>query len=788
MAKIADKYFGVDPWAIIEEGFEPSHGRVAESIFSLGNEYMGVRGYFDEGYSGVKNVGSYFNGLYEESEIKHPAEYKGFVKTDRFLTNSVDWLYTRIFLDGEQLDLAVSKISGFKRILDLKTGALVRQFTWHTMSGKKLKLTFERFLSMQVPNMGFQRISFEAVNFSGNINVSTGLDFSPHVEFFSESSFTCIRNDKAGNIFAALGKTRKSGMYLFSSFKLDVSPSLLSRQVQDVKYYGTEFALELKESTVTSFTKTSVNYAGKKGMIDPDEVWTNGLNIAKKYSEATFKNSLADNISYWNNIWNKLDITVDGDEENQQGIRFCIFQLNQTYHGADPSLNIGAKGLSGEAYGGKAFWDTEAYCLQFYLFNNPKAARNLLMYRYKLLPQAIERAKQLDCKGACYPISSIDGEESCGAWQHSSLQIHVSGTIAFGIEHYANICGDKEFLYNEGIEMLVEICRFYASRMQQNPITKEYGFYGVMGVDEFHMMVNNNCFVNYLSKKAMEFTLNVISEMRAAAPLKLKEIEKRTRFTSAELEEWKTMAENTTLPQDPASGIYEQHDGYFTLPYIDVNSIPVTDFPLYNNWSYDRIYRTSMIKQADVLMMLFLYSQDFSKEIKKVNYEYYEPRCIHESSLSPSVHSIIASEIGKHEEAYKFFRFATRLDLDDYNRNTYEGLHTTSIAAAWLNIVYGFGGMRSDREKLLFNPSIPKVWDSYSFRILYKESILIVSVNKTSVTFKVDGSSELNIKVYGKDYKINNTGLTLNIPSEFSSEKSQCFCLIAGNKSMTFQD
>ncbi|MBC8061161.1 MAG: family 65 glycosyl hydrolase, partial [Clostridiaceae bacterium] len=303
--------------------------------------------------------------------------------------------------------------------------------------------------------------------------------------------------------------------------------------------------------------------------------------------------------------------------------------------------------------------------------------------------------------------------------------------------------------------------------IQQNPFTKEYGFYGVMGVDEFHMMVNNNCFVNYLGKKSMEFTLKVIEEMRTSAPEKLKEVENKTQFTVTELADWKEMAEKTALPKDPATGIYDQHDGYSTLPYIDINTIPITDFPLYHNWSYDRIYRTSMIKQADVLMMLFLYSQDFSKESKKVNYEYYEPRCIHESSLSPSVHSIVASEIGMHEEAYKFFQFATRLDLDDYNRNTNEGLHTTSIAAAWLNIVYGFGGMRSDREVLLFNPSIPKVWNSYSFRIIYKDSILIVSIDKTSVNFKIDGSSVVDINVYGRNYEINSTGLTLNIPVEF---------------------
>jgi maltose phosphorylase len=217
------------------------------------------------------------------------------------------------------------------------------------------------------------------------------------------------------------------------------------------------------------------------------------------------------------------------------------------------------------------------------------------------------------------------------------------------------------------------------------------------------------------------------------------------------------------LPQDKETGVYEEHDGYFKWPHIDIHSIPVTDFPLYHNWSYDRIYRTDMIKQPDVLMMTFLYNQDFTLEIKKVNYEFYEPRCIHESSLSPSVHSILASELGKHNEASEFFGFATRLDLDDYNRNTYEGLHLTSIAAAWMNIVFGFGGMRTDGDILVFAPSIPKTWKSFSFRILYLESTLDITVDKTKAHFKTDGKT-VHLKIYGKEYAVGSKGVSIDIP------------------------
>lgn len=764
MGKISDRYFKVAPWEIIEEGFDPDRGRVSESIFSLGNEYMGVRGYFEEGYSGDKLVGSYFNGLYEETEVKHPARYKGFVDKSRDLTNSVDWLYIRINLDGESLDLKSSEISEFKRILDMKKGLLKREFIWKTASGKQLKLYFERFLSMIHHNLGCQRIIFEPLDFSGEVEIITGLDFTHHAAWQDDSNWECIRKEKRDDIYAILGRTKVSKLHLFSSFRFEVEGMKDSVLLEDDRFLGTKFKLVLIKGNKTVFTKMAVNLAYKNKENDPNLLWVKGMDLARRHNNEKYENALDEHLSYWDYVWKNLDVSITGDDENQQGIRFCIYQLHQTYHGGDSSLNIGAKGLSGEAYGGKVFWDTEAYCLQFYIFNNPKAARNLLEYRYNMLPKAIERARELDCRGACYPISSIDGEEGCGAWQHSSLQIHVSGSIAYGIQLYTELTQDRGFLYNQGIEMLIEICRFYESRVQQDPVSGQYGFYGVMGVDEFHMMVNNNCFLNYMVKKCIEFTLSTINEMNSAYPAKLLEAEAKTGLTADELIKWKVMSENMYIPQDKHNGLFEQHNGYFRLPHLDIHSIPVTDFPLYNNWSYDRIYRTDMIKQPDVLMMLFLYNRDFDLDIKRVNYEYYEPRCIHESSLSPSVHSILAAEIGKKEEAYEFFKFAIRLDLDDYNRNTNEGLHITSIAAAWMNIVYGYGGLRNGGGKLIMNPTIPETWQSYSFNLLYRGSVLSFNITREKVDIAVKGNVPVELIVYGKSYLINTNDDMLTIP------------------------
>ncbi len=770
MGKVADKYFLVDPWSIVEDGFEPSHGLVSESAFSLGNEYMGVRGYFEEGYSGERQTGSYFNGFYEETPIFHPARYKGFVDISRDMTNAVDWLYMRIFLDGEQLDLAESKYEHYTRSLDFRTGILKRSFLWTTRGGKKLQIIFERILSMKVNYVGCQRIRLQPINFDGEIKIISGLDFTQHASYFSDSNWEELTGESKEGIYSILGQTKVSRLRLYSGFRIEASGKYQEEEIRTDRFIGIQFCLKLEQGKTACIDKIAVNYAAKKKE-DPDTIWDKGVKLARLYRGVTYDQVEEENRDYWTRIWSRSDIIIEGDPENQQGIRFCIFQLHQTYRGADPDLNIGAKGLSGEAYGGKAFWDTEAYCLQFYIFNNPKAARNLLTYRYNLLPEARDRAKELDCEGACYPISTIDGIETCGAWQHSSLQIHVGGAIAYGIFNYDRICRDKEFLHTKGIEMLLEISRFYKSRVQQHPVTGEYGYYGVMGVDEFHMMVNNNCFTNYLAKKTMEFTIKVVGEMADSDKKTLEELLKRLEFTKEELDLIGKISAHMYLPKTK-EGLYEQHEGFFLLPHIDPDSIPITDFPLYNHWSYDRIFRTDMIKQADVIMMLFMYSKDFSKEIKRINYEYYEPKCIHESSLSPSVHSIIAAEIGKYKEAYELFRFATRLDLDNYNRNTNEGLHMTSIAAAWMNIVYGFGGMRSDGEQLSIEPSIPVAWDSYQFSIVYRGVLMEVRITKDTVSLLAKEGGSATVSVYGKEYDVDRKGITVAIPKEYKAEHS----------------
>lgn len=740
MPKVSKMYLEVDPFKIIEKGFNKERAQVSESIFSLGNEYSGIRGFFDEGYSGESLKGSYFNGIYEYALSDTPNAYKGIIKRTHFTINSVNWVKCKIKVDDEVLDLYESNFSNFYRELDMKSGLYTRTFTWNTKKGD-IKLTFYRLMNMSYCHECIQKITFET-----NKDLTLDLTLSLDNNVLHWNSDCYYKRDNEFNdvdVYGLSVKTLTTKQSLVSVMKVDKEASsfnLLDKEIE------VNYKINLKEKELNEITRYVVNLVDKESDENIDLL----INKAKEEVNALynkgFNNSLNENKEFFNKIWEESDIEIKGDDKNQQGIRYCIYQLAQTYHGYSKDNNIGAKGLTGEAYSGHAFWDSETYCLPYYLFSNKEASKNLLMFRYNTLNEAKERAIQLDCVGACFPIATRNGKEGCNLWQHASLQIQPSTAVAYAIFHYMNIYNDEDFMQNYGLEMLVEISKFLLTRGQYNQTRTKFSYYGVMGPDEFQMMVNHNTYTNFLAKKTFDYLLSLINSNKY--DLTKLDINKEL------IDKIKDASEKMVILYDKETKLYEQHDGFFDLPHIDINSIPEEEFPLYSHWTYDRIYRNDMIKQPDVLMFMFLYPQDFTLEEKRVNYEYYEPRCIHESSLSPSIHSIFACELNKLDEAKKFFEFATRLDLDDYNCNTKEGIHTTSIAAAWMNIVYGFGGLRSDKEILSINPIIIDEWDSYSFKLKYNDARIKVEVNKSKVIITTD--KKVTLRIYNKDYEIEN--------------------------------
>ena len=747
MGKIKNQYLEIEPFRLVEKGFHPDRNQVSESLFSLGNEYSGVRGFLEEGVSLPSLVGTYYNGIIEYSLQETPSAYKGIAKRSHFTINSTNYLKCSIEIDGEKLDLAKTNIEGFERSLDFRSGLLDRHFVWKLSNGKEVSIRFERLLGMKSPHAAVQRISFrphQPAHLELHLDLdATILHWGNHC--YWEPSAT-MNQDGVLGLFVKTPTTHQSLLTLMKTYCSLEIPS--SAHVEG-QYASQSYLLDLPAEKEVAFTRYVENLIDKEKDDGFEEKKKQGLSELDETIAKGFAGIQRENEDFFAKAIQTSDIEIDGDEEDQQGIRFCLFNLQQAYTGLASDDNIGAKGLTGEAYSGHAFWDSETYCLPYYLFTNQKAAKDLLLFRYNTLAQAKARAKDLDCEGACFPVATRNGEEACTLWQHASTQIQPTTAVAYAIFHYMNLYHDEEFMNDYGLEMLLEIDKFLLTRGQWNSSHEHVGYYGVMGPDEFEVMVNHNMYTNIMAKKTFEYTFEVLSN----PSFETRRVCELTGFDEEHIHQMKEAMEKMKILYDPKTHLYEQHEGFYDLPHIDVDQIPVTDFPLYSHWSYDRIYRNDMIKQPDVLMFLFLYNQDFSFEDKKANYEFYEPRCIHESSLSPSVHSILAQELGKEKEALDFFGFATRLDLDDYNRNTCEGLHMTSIAAAWMNIVYGYLGLRSDKSVLSLTPGIPSKWTHYSVKLTYGGSLLRFDVYPDRLKIKNFGAP-VTLRLYGQETRI----------------------------------
>lgn len=743
MPKVATRYYDVDPWKIIETGFNEERAMVSESIFSLANEYMGSRGNFEEGYSGKKLIGNYYNGIYEVPDKQETGGYLGISKKNHYMVNSPNWAYYIIKINNELVDLHNKKVEEFKRVLDLKTGLLERSYVY-TVNDSKVKIKFKKILGLKNYHHSYSVLEIIALDDKIDVEVIAGNDLSI-LHWGHQKCYNLELLNQERNSDLIIGKTKNTKQLVLQYNEYYSNYESVNYKNNDI--VGKKYVVTLNKNEHFNLEKRIEHYNLKKENIQ--ELMDNFNN---NHQSISFDETIKLNKEHLNKIWEFSDIEIDGDEINQQGIRYSIFSLITTYQGLSLNNNIGAKGLTGEAYSGHAFWDTETYCLPFYLFSNQQAAKDLLLFRYHTLENAKARARELDCEGACYPIATLNGDEACNLWQHASLQFQPTSGVAYGIYHYVNVTKDYEFLFDYGIEMLIEISRFFASRGAYNHNGKGYGYYGVMGPDEFQMMVNHNTYTNYMAKKSMEYTIESLELLKNKDLDKYLNLIKKLNITQKEINDFKDKIRKMIILYDKKTDLFEQHQGYYDLPHIDIKSIPVTDFPLYSHWSYDRVYRNDMIKQPDVLMLMLLYNQSFTNNQKLKNYEFYEPRTIHESSLSPSVHSILALELGKIKEGLNFFGFATRMDLDDYNRNTHEGLHLTSIFAAWLNIVYGFGGLRSDGKILKLAPILPDNWISYTFNIKYLDAVIEVKVLKEEVNIKT--SKPISLILYNDEVLI----------------------------------
>jgi len=747
-------------WQIIEEGFDPHVNKISESIFSIGNGRMGQRANFEEEYSGETLRGSYVAGVYYPDKTRVGWWKNGYPEYFAKVLNAPNWIGIHLTVENKKLDLAKCKVEDFKRILDMKTGLLIRSFAATFPDGKKVKVESKRFCSMANGEIGAIRYSVTPLNFSSKATLAIYVDADVVNKDanYDEKFWEEVYKEASEGSSIVTAQTKKTFFHVTTGMSYTIEAGGKKAAVDRInieqreKFAGNVVQLGLTEGTQTVITKYGAVLSSENHV--KEKLVENCKNILAEAASKGFDKLLEEHSKVWAHKWEECDITIEGDVAAQQGIRFNIFQLTQTYTGEDQRLNIGPKGFTGEKYGGSTYWDTEAYCLPFYLGSaEKKVARNLLVYRYKHLQKAIENAEKLGFTGgaALYPMVTMNGEECHNEWEITFEEIHRNGAIAYAIFDYVRYTQDEKYLTEYGLEVLIGISRFWAQRVNWSSHKNKFVMLGVTGPNEYENNVNNNWYTNTIAAWTLKFTIEAIDFVKKDNSRQYQEIAKRTKFAEeSEVQKWKEIVEKMYYPEEKARGIFLQQDGFLDKELMMVNDLRPTDRPLNQKWSWDRILRSCFIKQADVLQGLYFFEENYDLETIRKNFDFYEPMTVHESSLSPCVHVILASRLGYKQKAYELYVRTARLDLDDYNNDTEDGLHITSMAGTWMSVVKGFGGMRIKDDELHFNPFLPDGWKSYSFRLEFRERVIKIRVSSEGVETKLESGEAIEINVKGK--------------------------------------
>ena len=767
------EYLKHDEWTIVEEGWNPSNQRISESIFSLGNGRFGQRANFEEDYSGDSLPGNYVAGIYYPDETRVGWWKNGYPEYFAKVLNAPNWIGIRIAVDGVPLDLAKCEVRSFRRVLDMRRGFLERSFVARMESGMELEVNAVRLCSIADDETAAIRYSLKALNFDAGLEITLYVDGDVVNQDanYDEKFWSAVSQQAGSDNACIVTETRKTAFQVATAiqFSLTVDGEKVQNdpyRVEKEKYAGCTVPVDLAEGRTLVIEK----YAGIVSSLNypKEELAEAGQNAAKRAAQLGFDAMLKAQADAWQAKWEEADIVIEGDVAAQQGIRFNIFQLYQTYTGEDQRLNIGPKGFTGEKYGGSTYWDTEAYCFPFYMATaDPHVARNLLIYRYKHLEKAIENAAKLGFKdgAALYPMVTMNGEESHNEWEITFEEIHRNGAIAYAIYDFVRYTGEKEYLAEYGLEVLIGIARFWAQRVHFSTQRQQYVMHGVTGPNEYENNVNNNWYTNYIAVWCMRYAMEALEYVKTAFPQKLEVLAEKTRFYEyTETTQWKAICDNMYFPESKELGIFVQHDGFLDKDLLTVADLDPSQRPINQKWSWDRILRSVFIKQADVLQGLYFFEDHFDLDTIRRNFDFYEPRTVHESSLSPCVHVILASRLGKEEKAYEMYLRTARLDLDDYNNDTDDGCHITSMAGTWMSFVKGFGGMRLYDGQLQLNPFLPSKWKGYSFQIRFRGHFIIIRVGKDAISIGNKSEKELTFKLFGKEQTVSAQG-ELKIPA-----------------------
>jgi beta-phosphoglucomutase len=749
-------------WSLDEEAYDDMNNQRSESIFALGNGYIGMRGNFEEGYHGTEGSsvnGNYLNGFFDSEPIVYPEGAYGYPSRNQAMLNVTDAKIIELDIEGHSFQLNSGKVHRYARKLDMRSGILHREVEWESPAGHRVLLHIQRMVALQHKHLAATHYKVTALNFGGTVTFRSAMDGTiakqeatddPRLGAGSAEPSLLLELAEHGEALSWMKqRTRHTRFALLTAMSHQVDSLSGAEKTESLvgQRLTVEFAVPLRSGESAALTKY-ISYHTSKDYPE-DELHARSAAVLGLAEASGFKLLAQEQQAYLDQFWSRTDVEITGDPALQQGIRFNAFQLLQSV-GRDGTTNIGAKGLTGEGYEGHYFWDTEMYMLPFFTYTQPEVSRALLEFRYATLGKARERAAVMSQKGALYPWRTIDGEENSAYFPAGTAQAHINADIAYGIKQYVLATGDYDFLTSRGAEILFETSRFWYDLGHFNPARSgAFCIDAVTGPDEYTAIVNNNAYTNLMVQDQFHYAYETAGLLRHQYPLHYSRLQQAIGLTEEEVEGWREAAERMFIPFDEELGIYAQDDSFLTKKKWDFENTPADKYPLLLHYHPLVIYRHQVLKQADLVMAMFLLGEQFSLADKIRNYNYYEPLTTHDSSLSPCIHSIVSAEIGDLAGAYAYFDRTVRMDLDDINRNAKDGLHTAAMSGSWMSIVNGFGGMRLYDGQLCFSPSLPPQWESYRFKVANRGQRVDIFVDREAVVYTLLEGEGLEIRHRG---------------------------------------
>lgn len=763
--------YPINDWKIIETSFYPRFLAQTETIFAVGNGYLGMRGNFEEGLP-VGQSGTFVNGFHETWPIPYGEAAYGFAKTGQTMLNVADTKILRLYVDDEPFLLPHANLMLYERTLDMRAGTLDREVLWEMPSGKQVLIQSRRLVSFTHRHLAAISYQVTVLNAEEPVVITSEMVGSPanpgsegdprQGRGFSDRVLLPLVS-RAADRRVLLGQmAARSGMTLACGIDhvVETDCPFLCRSDSREDFGKVLLSVEARPGKPIQLVKFMAYHTSLNER--PEELCERVERTLDRAVEQGFGALLAGQREYLDDFWRRSDVVVEDEPgatsrppgEIQQAIRWNLFQILQATGRAD-SLGVPAKGLTGQTYEGHYFWDTEIYLLPFLTYTAPRQARNLLLFRYRMLEQARQRARELNQKGALFPWRTINGEEASAYYAAGTAQYHINADIIYGLKKYVEVTGDVSLLYSEGAEMLVETARlwfdlgFFSERQGGR-----FCIHGVTGPDEYNTVVNNNAYTNLMARENLWYAAATVRSLRERHPEHYATLVHRTALEETEAERWQEAADKMYVPFDAATGIVPQDDNFLDREAWDLKNTPRDSFPLLLYYHPLVIYRHQVIKQADVVLALFLLGREFSAEEKKSNFDYYDPLTTGDSSLSACIQSIVANEVGDTARALKYARYALLMDLADVGGNVKDGCHIASMGGTWMVIVYGFAGMRDHGGRLSFTPRLPRQLRRVGFSLRLGENVLAVDLERDGATYALREGSELTVVHQGEELRL----------------------------------